>query len=130
MIPLIFWLWSYIPLGCNFKVQKSNAELKLSLTIRLWFTNSWFACSGSKDYFAEVEEFAFNDDTPSNYTYTVRILEDAIVEEPEDFTIVLQVPADLASRFSVQNHEAEIQINDNDGEQATYTISCCQSDVQ
>lgn len=83
-----------------------------------------FLPSADVDYSAEVLDFVLENGGESTFSYEVRIIDDDIVEGAENFSVVLLVPDEVASRFSFQNQASMIEILDNDGKKMNCLLSC------
>lgn len=67
------------------------------------------------DYLSSSVSAVFFRDFFGNVTFNLTILEDEIAEGPENFTIALTVPDEVAQHVLFVVEEATVTIVDNDG---------------
>jgi hypothetical protein len=81
--------------------------------------NSWFLVlpltSGGLDYVEVSERFEFSDISVANFAFNATILDDEIVEDVENFTVVLSVPEEIAQHFLLSSLESLVLVLDDDG---------------
>ena len=77
--------------------------------------NYYSLIEAGQDFMSSEAALQFTRGLSSNFTFNVTLLEDEIVEGPENFSVVLSVGDDKRNLVSFNRQSALVRIMDNDG---------------